>query len=255
MSIQKRAFTTVIEAQGDEPSITISTATPDRDRDVVVPSGIDLTAYRRNPVVLFSHNSRDLPVGSTTSIEVSASGVRARWRWLANDEFADRVRNAFEQGVLRAASIGFRPIEYKPIEGGGYRFTSVELLEWSLTPIPANSEAVKTLKHLGLLDRDEPVLMFDDGDDDTFTLDPDDLRLALLSTLPDVVRDVIGATARRLVRSELDRRRGRIVDADDLALLDSDSRRVRRAEIGASVAEHIRAAVRQGLDRARGRVD
>src|SRR5574338_119000 len=107
--MQKQMFRTVVDATGDEPSIVISTMGTDRDGDEVVPEGGVFDAYLKNPVVLLGHDYGALPVGSTTALDVvPGEGVRARFRWLENDAFADRVRNAFEQGVLRAASIGFR---------------------------------------------------------------------------------------------------------------------------------------------------
>src|SRR5689334_5359727 len=98
--LTRATFPTVIRADGNEPTITISTAAVDREGDVLVPSGAVLDSYKQNPVVLFGHNHDDLPVGSTTSIAVDASGIRASWKWLEGDAQAARVKNAFDQGVL-----------------------------------------------------------------------------------------------------------------------------------------------------------
>ena len=161
METQTQTLATVAtpQATGDEPAITISTIALDRDRDEIDPSGGDFVSYQRNPVVLFGHDRSSLPVGSTTRLEVvPGRGITARWRWLAGDAFADRVRNAFDQGILRAASVGFLPIESESNGRGGRRFTRWELLEWSLVPLPANPEAVRTLKGLGLWAGDDMVL-------------------------------------------------------------------------------------------------
>jgi HK97 family phage prohead protease len=120
--------------------------------------------------VLFGHDRSGLPVGSTTTLEVvPGRGIRARWRWLEGDPFADRVRNAFEQGALRAASIGFLPKASEPNGNGGRRFTKWELLEWSLVPLPANADAVRTLKALDLWMNVDIVLELDD--EPTYELD------------------------------------------------------------------------------------
>ncbi len=173
MEKQTLATAATPQARGDEPEIIISTGALDRDHDEIVPEGGDFTAYRRNPVVLYGHDRGSLPVGSTTKLEVlPGRGVRARWRWLEGDEFAARVKNAFDQGVLRAASVGFLPRESEANGRGGRRFTRWELLEWSLVPIPANPGAVRVLRGLGLwhaksdevvldLTDDEPVLEID----------------------------------------------------------------------------------------------
>lgn len=74
MSIEKHTFATVIEASttGDEPSITISTCAVDREHDEIVAKGGDFTAYLKNPVVLFGHDHRALPVGATTRLDVES---------------------------------------------------------------------------------------------------------------------------------------------------------------------------------------
>ena len=165
--MQKQPVATIVSdsKRGDEPEITISTIGLDRDCDEVVPEGCDFTDYQRNPVVQFGHDYSSLPVGATTALDVvPGRGVRARWRWLEGDPFADRVRNAFEQGVLRAASIGFQPTASEPNGRGGTRFTRWTLLEWSLVPVPANAEAVRSLKRLRLWADDEHVLTLDDED-------------------------------------------------------------------------------------------
>jgi hypothetical protein len=98
------------------------------------------------------HDYRSIPIGTATAINVTRDGIRARWRWLAGDEFADRVKNAWEQGVIRAASIGFKPLESVRNEEGGYDHLRWELLEFSLVTIGANQDAVRQLKGLGLAD-------------------------------------------------------------------------------------------------------
>ena len=141
--------------RGADASIVISTAEPDRDGDVLVPEGAELDAYQRNPVVLYGHDHHGLPVGRAMALQVTpGSDIRASFVWLKDDPFADRVRNAFEQGILNAASIGFRPMTGEP-NGRGTRYTRWELLEFSLVPVPANSHAVRALKQLGLDDPPE----------------------------------------------------------------------------------------------------
>lgn len=139
-----------------EPSITITTNAVDRHRDRVFPEGAKTDVYMQNPVVLFGHNYDALPVGTCTSLQSTESGIKATWKWLEGDAFADRVKNAWDQGVLRAASIGFIPKKHEfDEERKGYDIKEWELLEFSIVPIPANPEAVRTLKSLGLLDLPE----------------------------------------------------------------------------------------------------
>ena len=139
-----------VETQGGQPSMVVSTSALDRDSDRVDPLGGDFKNFLRNPVLCWAHAHSDIPIGTITHLSADASGIRMYWRWLENDPFADRVKNAFIQGVVRAASIGFLPIKASRNEYGGQDHTRWELVEISLCSVPANPEATRTLKSLGL---------------------------------------------------------------------------------------------------------
>lgn len=150
----KEMFTTgtaiKLDTHGPLPSMTVSTIAVDRDGDRVLPQGGDLTNYLHNPVVLYGHDAKALPIGAATQVVADSTGIKLQWRWLENDPFADRVRNAWEQGIIRAASIGFLPRRSVRNEYGGQDHREWELAEVSLVPVPANPQAVRTLKSLGL---------------------------------------------------------------------------------------------------------
>jgi HK97 family phage prohead protease len=258
MNIQKRTFLTVVRATGDEPSMAISTAAVDRDADVLQPSGARLDNYRKNPVVLFGHKYDAIPVGVSTSIEMHPFGLVASWKRLEGDEFASRVRNAFDQGVLRAASVGFKPLASQPRKGGGSTYTEWDLLEWSIVAVPANPEAVRTLKSAGLwtpaiekagrvlssmneshirealehatgcgdhlaqvlaaLEPDD-VEILELDDDEQVEVEESDVRAAFASVRADLAADLRSLVA-QTVRRETSRivNRGRLVDDDPLML-------------------------------------
>lgn len=240
--MQKQVFSTVVGilGRGGDPMITITTAARDRDGDEVVPEGAELTAYLRNPVVLFGHDYRSLPVGTTTGLDVVPGvGIRASWRWLDDDAFAARVRNAWDKGALRAASIGFIPVASEPNGRGGRKFTKWEFIEWSLVAVPANAEAVRTLKSLGLCGGDEPILEL--VDDDTPMVEVIDWTLADSRAL-----------------------RARMAQVDPLAdpaarhavdVSASEVRAVLRCAVRDAVAEMVRGQVAAAVARMTGRVD
>jgi HK97 family phage prohead protease len=160
MNINSRAplhhmvFDTVtasVPGGADEAEMVVSTPGRDATGDRVYPEGVALTSFQRNPVLLWGHDASALPIGTVTQLTVEpARGLRARWRWLVGDAFADRVKNAWDQGIIRAASIGFMPTESSPNKLGGYDHRQWELLEISLVAIPANAEATRQFKALGL---------------------------------------------------------------------------------------------------------
>jgi HK97 family phage major capsid protein len=62
----------------------------------------------------------------------------------------DEIISLIEQGVLKAVSVGFRPIETEPLGNGGVRFKKHELLETSVVSVPANPSALAVAKSLNL---------------------------------------------------------------------------------------------------------
>lgn len=143
----ERAYT-LLEVRGtDEDARSIegvaSTPTPDRYEDVVEPLG---AKYALPMPLLWQHRS-DSPVGHVEFAKAQADGIPFKARILKTDEpgtLRDRLEEAWQSvklGLIRAVSIGFRPLEYSMIEGGGIRFLSWEWLELSLVTIPANGEA------------------------------------------------------------------------------------------------------------------
>ncbi len=140
------------DANPNEPEMIVTTKDRDRDDDRLMPEGADLTAFRKNPALLWGHDYSELPIGTVERISAEADqGLRARWRWLEGDARAERVKNAWRQGVVRAASVGFIPRREEPNEFGGRDVIAWELLEISLVAIPANPFATRVLKNLGLL--------------------------------------------------------------------------------------------------------
>ena len=154
-----------LQASTETATCMISTINPDREGDRVVPEGGNFANFMKSPVLMWAHGGTDgyasVPIGSVTALEVMPGhGVKAEWKWLEGDPFADRIKNAWKQGVIRASSIGFKPITYMK-NGTGNDIETWELLELSLCAIPMNPEAVRSLKALGLMDS-EVLRMIDD---------------------------------------------------------------------------------------------
>ena len=112
--------------------------------------GLSTERYLRNPVVMWAHDilgrseSGGLPIGRTVELDRGPGGrIVAEFEFLEGDPFAQRVRNAWDQGFLRAASISWLPLESRPVEGGRLRDTRSELLEWSIVAVPADPDALR----------------------------------------------------------------------------------------------------------------
>ena len=112
--------------------------------------GLSTEKYLRNPVVMWAHDvagrseSGGLPIGRTCGLTRDSTGkLVADFEFLSGDAFAQRVKNAWDKGFLRAASISWMPLEGVPVDGGGWRDTRSDLLEWSIVAVPADPDALR----------------------------------------------------------------------------------------------------------------
>jgi hypothetical protein len=162
MKVQYKALTTEIKSvdEGDARKIafTISTGEVDRDGDTIDPKGWQLDHYRKNPVILWHHDSTIPPVAKAESIEVKDGKLRsvAVFPPKGVHPFADTIFELTKGGWLNAASVGFHGIERSPRADKGFDYKKQELYEWSILPVPSHREALRDAKAAGV--DIEPVL-------------------------------------------------------------------------------------------------
>jgi HK97 family phage prohead protease len=138
----------------------------DRYGDIIRANGWQLDNFRKNPVLLFGHQSRALPVGQVDPIQVVGTQLIADCQFLdeGSTQMADEVWACVDAGALRAVSVGFAPtgpINQLIDQNGswtGFEFTSQELLELSVVPVPANPQALAIAKSLGLSEATQRLL-------------------------------------------------------------------------------------------------
>jgi HK97 family phage prohead protease len=121
--------------------VVASDPTVDRVKDVMVPEGCVLDNYKSNPIVLANHDA-DHPIGRAVPtiqngrlealIEFAPKGISVK---------ADEYCGLYKCGVMSAVSVGFDPIDVKPIKDGGLRYEKWELMEISCVSVPANPAA------------------------------------------------------------------------------------------------------------------
>ena len=146
MSMIHKAVTAEVS---DDLTFVLSDATVDRYGDVIDPEGWDLRWFKRNPIALFGHSS-DFPIGTWTDVRVEGGKLLGRLELAAEGTSAriDELRRLVAQKVLRAVSVGFKPVESEPIRGGGVRYIKSELMETSLVSVPANPAALAVARSL-----------------------------------------------------------------------------------------------------------
>jgi HK97 family phage major capsid protein/HK97 family phage prohead protease len=128
----------------------------DRHGDIVEVSekSVMLDNFRANPVALAFHD-HSAPVGLWKNIRITGGKLLADLQLAkkGTSEFIDTLHSLVEQGIVKAVSIGFKPVEAEYIDEkdpwGGMRFKRWELLEASLVSVPAHPQALAVAKSLG----------------------------------------------------------------------------------------------------------
>jgi len=148
----------------EERSITqyISTKDEDRGNDVMIPDGVKLTNYKANPVVLWGHNQRELPIAKALWTKPDAKGVLSKAQF-ARHQFAEDAWQLVKEKFINATSIGFIPLKEEEKNTGKFREAwgmqipivkrivhEWELLEWSYVNIPMNPKALVQRDFSGL---------------------------------------------------------------------------------------------------------
>jgi HK97 family phage prohead protease len=123
-----------------------TTPATDRMGDTVNPLG----ATFKNPLVLLHQHNRESPIGNVVFQKPTAKGIQFDAEIPVVEEpgpFKDRVDTAWGEisyGVVRAVSIGFKPIKYAFKDDGGVDYQEIEIYELSAVSIPALPQAVIT---------------------------------------------------------------------------------------------------------------
>lgn len=119
----------------------------DRVNDSINPLGVRF----KNPLALLHGHRHDMPIGTATFKKPTKQGIEFDAEIPDVDEeygsLRDRVNTAWGElkyGLVRAVSIGFRPIKYSFKDDGGVDYESIEIYELSTVAIPALPEAVIT---------------------------------------------------------------------------------------------------------------
>lgn len=154
--ILKRVFTSEIKGIDDkEQTITayISTSARDRHNESLDPSGVDLSHYKKNPIVLWAHDYSLPPIGKSLWVKRDGEGILAKVKF-ASTEFAQEIFQLYKEGFMKAFSVGFIPKEME--EGDGKKtprmtYRKWEMLEYSAVPVPANPEALTLAIQKGIL--------------------------------------------------------------------------------------------------------
>ena len=160
-------------------SYLVSDETVDRMGDIIKVKGWDLNQYKRNPVVLWSRDGKNVPpIGKAGNVRRRYGPARltADIEFAPKEafEFADTIYQLAAGGFIRATSVGFMPTEAEEIDEKkreklgmgpyGQLYTGAELMEISVVAVPANpsalQEGVKMLTSKGLIGQNDADRFF-----------------------------------------------------------------------------------------------
>lgn len=150
--------TELVEEERCDVSV-ISSPALDRDREIVVATGIDLTQFRSNPVVTFAHRYDELPVGRALWIKHEGERLKAKTRYTPRpadwkgDWLPDAIWHMVKCGDLNGKSIGFLPLDGGPPTADEIKrfpqwkeakwvYRKSLLLEYAVAPVQSNPDAL-----------------------------------------------------------------------------------------------------------------
>lgn len=151
-----RAFPKVTRRSSDDTrtTVVINTDGGDRHGTIIDPNGAQLDNYRQNPVFLINHNY-DLLAGAGAELTVQNNQIVANIdddMWDLDDERIVPYFNKVKNGIMRAASVGFKPleVEYEDEDGRPLEKPIIrkwELLEFSFVTVGSDPQALVTVRN------------------------------------------------------------------------------------------------------------
>lgn len=153
--------TTVGKEFNDEEKSLVAWASKsvvDRDGELILPGAWDLGAFTSNPVILLSHDYKQLPVGKALWTKQESDGLKFKVRF-ASTPNGDEAYQLFKEGILNAFSVGFIPKEEDTGEiarkhNAKRVYKKVELLEISVVSVPSCPAALVERANSGLITKD-----------------------------------------------------------------------------------------------------
>jgi len=146
---------------------TLSDDSIDRDFERFDSSGWQLKEFKKNPVLLWSHN-HDIPaIGRVHNPKVKDGRLTGKVEFDPEDELAQQIERKVKAGYISAGSVGFFPMKVELPEDDDKSevqliYRKQELREFSICNIPANPNAVVEPEKSSNPETQPPVLVTQD---------------------------------------------------------------------------------------------
>jgi HK97 family phage prohead protease len=150
VSIPNTSALESIDEENRTATFVMSDASDDRVGDVLVPTGVMLDQFMRNPQFLWGHDQDQLPIGKWLKVWFEDGKVKGQ-AWFATPDidaggdasqsFAEACWQMVKAGMLNAVSVCFL-IHDADFTDTGLLVKQWELLECSLVTVPCNRNAL-----------------------------------------------------------------------------------------------------------------
>ena len=120
----------------------------DRDLERMDPAGWDLKNFKKNPIVLWSHDFMRPAIGKVESPRVKDGELVGRVRFSSKevDPFAAMIEGKVREDIIRTGSVGFLSRKIEILDDPDKPETLIhrkqELFEFSIVNIPSNVNAI-----------------------------------------------------------------------------------------------------------------
>lgn len=148
----------------DTRSVDVIASTETLDaHGTVLKQNWKLERYAANPVVLYAHDSCELPIGLASNVRIEGGQLRATLTFSTADlnPVAEQVWKNVQAKVLRGISVGFWPHSYRWVMEDDVEYLELddlELYEISVVPVGSNPETLADMRARALSSRaPEPI--------------------------------------------------------------------------------------------------
>lgn len=89
-----------------------STRVIDFSGDIVIPEGINLNIFKKNPIIFYNHFQSSLPIGKATKIKADEYGLFIKIKYAVEEnKEAETIYKLVKGGYIKQHSIGFLPLK------------------------------------------------------------------------------------------------------------------------------------------------
>jgi len=136
-------------SSSEEPVLDFiaSDETVDRYNEVIELGGWQLANYRKNPVVVDSHDYSSIAriLGNSTDVRIKSGRLINRVKFATDNPLGAMAYKMARGGFIKSESVGFIPVEWERGNSGAGEpsrtYKKQELIEISLVAVPANPSA------------------------------------------------------------------------------------------------------------------